>query len=936
MAKGGEITVWSTQSSEHYGLLQANDGGRIELSSKGEIRQTGGIQAGAGGVVLFDPKNLIITDNPPDNLTLAQKISSDNALFGSSLTDNDRFGTAVALQGDLLAVGAWSDNTGGIDRGAVHLFTGVGTDFSGLTWQKKLASNTGAIGMPELVNGDAFGQSIALDGDHLVVGAYLDDTGGIDRGAVHLFTGVGTNFSGLAWQNKIASGQGANGMQGLGNGDGFGQSVALDGDRLAVGAWADNTGGFARGAVHLFTGVGTNFSELTWKTKLASQQGAINMPGLANNDSFGTAIALDGDRLAVGARFDDTGGIDRGAVHLFTGVGADFSGLTWQKKLASNTGANSMPILEDDNRFGRAIAFEDNLLVVGARRDDTGGIDRGAVYLFTGVGIDFSGLTWQKKLATNAGASGMPTLADGDRFGAAVALDGDRLVVGADTDKTGGDRRGAVHLFTGVGSDFSGLTWKNKLASEQGAIWSKLADNDHYGTSVALQGDLLAVGARFDNTGGTNRGAVYLFTGVGIDFSGLTWQKKLASNTGASGMPVLTDKDSFGFSLALDGDRLAVGAFSDSTGGTDRGAVHLFTGVGTNFSGLTWQNRLTSEQGAIGMPGLPDGNTFGASVALDGDRLAVGARLDDTGGIDRGAVHLFTGVGTDFSGLTWQKKLASNTGANSMPELADDDRFGRAIAFDDNLLVVGARRDNTNGIDRGAVHLFTGVGADFSGLTWQNKIASGQGAIGMPGLTDGDRFGAAVALDGDRLVVGADADDTGGLNRGAVYLFKGLSGSGAIDISDVSNASFSANPSGDSYITPATLTALLDTGAAVTLQANNDIKVVSAINVQQGGAGGNLTLQAGRNIMFSANVTTDNGNLTAIAGDTNANAAFRDSGLPTLTIDNAVSLNVGSGIATLAAVGGNLINLNSNSAISTNGSGRWLIYASNPDTSTEG
>ena len=1004
-AKGGEIAVWSTKSSEHYGSLQTKGGGRIELSSKGVIRQTGDLQTGPGGTVLFDPKNLIITDTPPDSLALARKVTTGSVDSAQpALIDGDFLGSAVSLDGDRLAVGAHGDNTGDFQAGAVHLFTGVvsgpGVEFSGLTWRKKLASGTGAFNMPSLSGNDFFGTSISLKGDLLAVGAPFDDTGGTDRGAVHLFNGVGGDFAGLTWQRKLASGIGASVMPALANSDDFGRAVALDGDRLAVGASVDDTGGPGRGAVHLFTGVGADFSGLTWKKKLASDTGATNMTALSDLDEFGYSLALNGDRLAIGAPLDNTSGTDRGAVHVFNGVGLDFSQLTWQGKIASGAGAVGMPALSNGDNFGNAIALDGSMMVVGAHLDDSGGRDRGAVHAFTLGGSDFSEIDWQRKISSGAGAIGMPTLAEGDAFGWSVALDGDRLVVGARSDATGGTSRGAVHTFVGVGTDFSTLNRVSKLASGTGTIsMPSLSDGDHFGSSVALDGDRLAIGAFQDATGGSARGAVHLFSGVGANYSGLTWRKKLASGTGTIGMPGLSNGDFFGSAIALDGDRLAVGAPGDGAGEAGQGAVHLFNGVGEDFLGLTWRRKVASGTGAIGMPTLSSSDNFGYSVALDADHLVVGATGDSSTGSSRGAVHLFSGVGVDFSGLSWRGKLTSGTGAANMPVLRDDGLFGLAVALDGNRLAVGAQTDTVGHLGSGAVHLFTDIGIDYSGLTWRKQIATGIGDSGMPFLSEFDVFGSSIALDGDRLVVGAPfddsgghdrgaayvftgvgtdfsgltfhtklmsgsggtpelqdnslfgnavalngdrlavgafRDDTGGVDRGAVYLFTGLTGLGSGTIG-VSDATFAFNPSSTSYITPASIEALLSLGTGVTLQANNDITVLSPIVANEGGSGGDFTLRAGRNIGFSASITTDNGNLTAIAGDSGANIAFRDPGTPTLTIDSGVTLNVGLGTATLAAVGGNFVNNNGNSAITNDpDGGRWLIYAENPATSTEG
>lgn len=160
-------------------------------------------------------------------------------------------------------------------------------------------------------------------------------------------------------------------------------------------------------------------------------------------------------------------------------------------------------------------------------------------------------------------------------------------------------------------------------------------------------------------------------------------------------------------------------------------------------------------------------------------------------------------------------------------------------------------------------------------------------------------------------------------------------------------ATFTSNPGVDSFIRPGVISDALDGGSHVLLQANNDIFVDSAIpppiilfasdgiQAQQNGVP-TLELHAGRNITFNANVTVDDGNLIAVAGHPGASSAFRDPGTATLTINPSVNLNVGTGTATLAAINGNFINNNGNAAISTGEGGRWVIYAANPATSTEG
>lgn len=427
-AKGGEIAVWSTQSSEHYGSLQAKGSGRIELTSQGQVRQNGEIRTGDGSIALLDANN-----NVTDTLGVINRLIS-GSVKDLVIEEGDDFGASVAIQGDLLAVGAPGTSSEGINNhGAVHLLTGVET--TELTLRKELTSAFNPA-FP-LKDSDLFGTAVALDGDRLAVGARGPILSGGNQGAVHLFTGVGSDFSQLTRQDVITPG--THGMPGSNEFDFFGTALALDGEHLAVGAAGDSTNGSNRGAVHLFTVAAADFSELTWRSKLASGTGARDMPPLADSDFFGWSLALDGDRLAVGAFNDSTGGSSRGAVHLFTGAETtNFSGLDWQSELNSDTrGISGMPELANSDFFGWSLAMNGDRLAVGALGDDTAGRNQGAVHLFA-IGPDFSRPIWQNRaVPVNQPNTG--------GFGLALALNDERFVIRS---IEGGDVRGAsVHVF---------------------------------------------------------------------------------------------------------------------------------------------------------------------------------------------------------------------------------------------------------------------------------------------------------------------------------------------------------------------------------------------------------------------------------------------------------------------------------------------------------
>ncbi|HEV2666367.1 MAG TPA: putative Ig domain-containing protein, partial [Blastocatellia bacterium] len=200
----------------------------------------------------------------------------------------DAFGFSVALDGDTLVVGSSLIDIGAnLGQGSAYVFTRSGAFW---TQQQKLIANDGA-------QGDAFGFSVALDGDTLVAGAFGDDLGGnIYQGSAYVFT-----RSGAIWiqQQKLIANDGT-------AYDYFGSSVTADGDTVVVGAFGDNVGA---GSAYIFTRSGAIWTQ---QPKLIANDGA---PG----DSFGSSVALNGDTLVVSAVNDTFGGnFSQGSVYVNT------------------------------------------------------------------------------------------------------------------------------------------------------------------------------------------------------------------------------------------------------------------------------------------------------------------------------------------------------------------------------------------------------------------------------------------------------------------------------------------------------------------------------------------------------------------------------------------------------------------------------------------
>ena len=387
---------------------------------------------------------------------------------------------------------------------------------------------------------------------------------------------------------------------------------------------------------------------------------------LDNSDQFGTSVAslgdLDGDGigdLAVGTWNDDDGGSYRGAVWI---VFLNTDGTAKSQQKISDTQGGFTGMLDDGDVFGVAVASLGDLdgdgvgdLAVGARGDDDGGSAHGAVWILF-LDTDGTVKSHQKISDTKGGFTG--ALGNIAQFGTSVASLGDLdddgvddLAVGAPPARRRGSNIGNVWVLF-LNPDGT-VKAHQKISESEGGFTGNLDDDDDFGRSVALLGDLdgdgvgdLAVGANGDDDGGFNRGAVWMLF-LNTDGTVKSHQKISDTEGGFTGM--LDNSDWFGKAVGglgdLDGDGLtdlAVGAHLDDDGGADRGAAWILF-LNTDGTVKSHQKISDTEGGFTGT--LDDEDRFGTSVAslgdLDGDGvgdLAVGARNDDDGGPDRGAV----------------------------------------------------------------------------------------------------------------------------------------------------------------------------------------------------------------------------------------------------------------------------------------------------------
>ncbi len=413
---------------------------------------------------------------PPANATTSwAELTADHALAKGG------FGGAVAMQGDTLVAGRIEDDSPGdlISVGPGHAFV---FERQGSRW----IQTQGFTGSDTVV-GSRFGCAIAMDGDWMVIGAsgqvILDGTA-TQQGAAYVFHRAGGSWSQTA---KLVAGDGE-------RGDLFGYAVAIRGTTLVVGAFLEDFedgGGVAvdAGSAYVF--------ELTQGAWVQKQR--LLPQNSTTNTHFGETLAIDGNTIVVGAHLANGASLPiTGAAYVYNRT----AGGTWNSSQDQTLNASDA---KSGDRFGQYVALQGDRLVIGARRDAQQGTDAGSAYVFTrSSGGPFAQA--QKLLASDGGV--------GRLFGHSVAIDGDTILIGAPSESTMRGNPGDAYVF---GYDAALGTWREQLEVVPGD--GLIADA--FGTSAAVLGSTLALGAPFHDAGATDAGSLYLYSLTDSDGDGI-------------------------------------------------------------------------------------------------------------------------------------------------------------------------------------------------------------------------------------------------------------------------------------------------------------------------------------------------------------------------------------------------------------------------------
>lgn len=695
----GSAYLFNATTGEQLFKLLPDDPARLAYFGNSIAMDAGIVAVGAyedddngfnsGSVYLFDAET---------GFQLAKLLPTDGQT-------GDRFGISVAIDNGIVAVGADKNSETASNSGSAYLF-----DATTGEQLHKLLPNDGA-------ENDFFGFSIDINNALVVVGSLWDDDNGENSGSVYIFDATtGTQI------NKITPSDGI-------DFDRFGDSVSIDNDVIAVGASQYHFSTNSSGAVYLFD------------ASTGLQTAKLVAGDAEGNESFGFAIAMSEGIVAVGALLDNDNGYHSGSAYIFdadTGehiakllpsdgseedkfgnsiaindgmiaIGANQNnlnftdtGLAYRFSYIPTIDPESVLGASDgqsDDSLGTSVAIQDNIIVTGAVKDDDNGSNSGSAFILDAI----TGNQLHKLLPSDG--------APGDRFGNAIDIDGDLVIVGSSRDDDNGAGSGSAYLF-----DSSTGLQIMKLLPDDGE------PTDNFGFSIAIDNQLIAIGAHRSDDSGNASGSAYIFDAT----TGIQLHKLLPNNPAAD--------DQFGYSIDIQNGIVAVGAINNANDGIHSGSAYLFDAI----TGIQIHKLYPTDR--------PIDAQFGSSIAIHNNTVAVGANHDSTNGTESGSAYLFdTITGNEVT------KIIASDGSPS-------DFFGSSIALSDTLIAVGAWGENFFGDDSGSAYLF-----DSTTRALIAKYRPNDGSVD-------DRFGYSIAIDNGLIASGATNGYKKSVNSGAVYI----------------------------------------------------------------------------------------------------------------------------------------------------------------------
>ena len=617
--------------------------------------------------------------------------------------------SAVAAYGEYVVIGDKNNDNVANDAGIVNVYK-KDLDGSLSLFRTLTASNATSY--------DYFGQSVAIYGNYIVVGA-----SGINSSYLYKINADSTisELSILTDEDNSASN--------------FGYSLAIDGEYIVVGAYSTYGSSSSEGAVYLYK---INNDDTT------TQMTTIKAADAQGYDYFGYSLDISGDKIVIGAYGVDGIETDIGAAYVYQ-IETNAT-VTELEKVITSDGAYA-------NKFGYSVSISGDKIVIGAYQNTpiSSATYAGAAYLFN---IDNMNNVNQIAKLT---ASDLDYNFDYFSFGESVSIDESYITITSSRNASG-----AVYLYKIDNED--SVTELVKLSASDNAIAST------FGNIVSVNGSNIVI---------KSNDAVYLFD-IFADrpyIPSITKEVSFneSSKTDIYTIPLITNIDSSDIIMTLSGDDADKFTVSDNVIRsnsaldfelpTDADAENNYTitlrledansRVNSYDMTVVVKDTVYFEDVKLKANDADNSDNLGSAIAIEGNYVVVGAKDEDANGeYDAGSAYLYV-KGID-SVMTQVSKLTASDGSSS-------DYFGQSISLSGSYIIVGASQGNGIVDNTGTAYLYK-INSD-SSTTQVAKLFADDGA-------SNDQFGFSVAISGDYISIGSLYSDANGTKSGAVYLFK--------------------------------------------------------------------------------------------------------------------------------------------------------------------
>lgn len=498
-------------------------------------------------------------------------------LMLSTVSSYQHFGYSVGISGDDIVVGAENYSM----QGASFIFTKPVTGWANGTETAKLNAS-------DIKNSDKLGISVAISGDYAISGASWSDSLGISAGSAYIYE---KPVSGWVNANETVEIFASTELSNVY--DEFGCAVDISGNYAVVGnhQYKGKTGS---ATIYHFNGLGWD------KIALLTASDGVQ------EDEFGCAVAIDGNTIVIGAKYGDGISNKTGVAYLFEMPVLGWTDMTETARLISSEG-------NFNDAFGAAVDIDGDIVVVASPQDGESGASSGSVFIFEKPVSGWANMSQTAKLVPNDGAAY-------DNFGNVVAIKDTILVIGASGDDVTYSNQGSAYIFIEPATGWTNMNQTAKLLASDGAL------NDNFCTSVAINGDIVAIGSSYSDLPASNCGSIYLYQKPISGWTDITETAKLTASDAAS-------NDNLGASITMSDTTIIAGAKQPNL----KGKVYVF-----NKPGGSW---ITATQNAIIV--ASDGanyDGFGNAIAMDFDKAIVGAYQNDDNGINSGSVYFLRNI----------------------------------------------------------------------------------------------------------------------------------------------------------------------------------------------------------------------------------------------------------------------------------------------------